>query len=522
MTTTEPVRSSSPELSSMTLPKLKEVASQLGIEGAAKLKKDDLVTAIADLQAANREAAKAEREARREARNAKKNNRDNNAKNSDDSSDEGDDEDDSSGNAPSNNDRGNDREDRGSRNRRDRNRGRDRNRDRGNREEREPVIGEDDVLVPVGGLVDIMDNYSFIRTGGYLPGPNDVYVSQGQVRKYGLRKGDVVTGQVRQLREGETRQKYNPLISLETINGLPYEEARGRVEFGKLVPLYPQERLRLETEPNILTTRVIDLIAPIGKGQRGLIVSPPKAGKTMVLQSIANAITTNNPECHLMVVLVDERPEEVTDMQRSVKGEVIASTFDRPADDHTTIAELAIERAKRLVEMGHDVVVLLDSITRLGRAYNIAAPASGRILSGGVDSAALYPPKKFFGAARNIEDGGSLTILATALVDTGSRMDEVIFEEFKGTGNMELILDRKMADKRIFPAVNVVASGTRKEEILMGTEELNIVWKLRRVLHALEPQAALELLLEKMKGTKSNVEFLMQIQKTTAGPDDSK
>ncbi|MFM2215008.1 MAG: hypothetical protein RJA88_377 [Actinomycetota bacterium] len=522
MTTTEPVRSSSPELSSMTLPKLKEVASQLGIEGAAKLKKDDLVTAIADLQAANREAAKAEREARREARNAKKNNRDNSAKNSDDSSDEGDDEDDSSDNAPSNNDRGNDREDRGSRNRRDRNRGRDRNRDRGNREEREPVIGEDDVLVPVGGLVDIMDNYSFIRTGGYLPGPNDVYVSQGQVRKYGLRKGDVVTGQVRQLREGETRQKYNPLISLETINGLPYEEARGRVEFGKLVPLYPQERLRLETEPNILTTRVIDLIAPIGKGQRGLIVSPPKAGKTMVLQSIANAITTNNPECHLMVVLVDERPEEVTDMQRSVKGEVIASTFDRPADDHTTIAELAIERAKRLVEMGHDVVVLLDSITRLGRAYNIAAPASGRILSGGVDSAALYPPKKFFGAARNIEDGGSLTILATALVDTGSRMDEVIFEEFKGTGNMELILDRKMADKRIFPAVNVVASGTRKEEILMGTEELNIVWKLRRVLHALEPQAALELLLEKMKGTKSNVEFLMQIQKTTAGPDDSK
>ena len=521
MTTTEPVRSSSPELSSMTLPKLKEVASQLGIEGAAKLKKDDLVTAIADLQAANREAAKAEREARREARNAKKNNRE--AKNSDNSTDEGDDEDDSSDNAPSNNDRGNDREERGSRNRHDRNRGRERgNRERGNREEREPVIGEDDVLVPVGGLVDIMDNYSFIRTGGYLPGPNDVYVSQGQVRKYGLRKGDVVTGQVRQLREGETRQKYNPLITLETINGLPYEEARGRVEFGKLVPLYPQERLRLETEPNILTTRVIDLIAPIGKGQRGLIVSPPKAGKTMVLQSIANAITTNNPECHLMVVLVDERPEEVTDMQRSVKGEVIASTFDRPADDHTTIAELAIERAKRLVEMGHDVVVLLDSITRLGRAYNIAAPASGRILSGGVDSAALYPPKKFFGAARNIEDGGSLTILATALVDTGSRMDEVIFEEFKGTGNMELILDRKMADKRIFPAVNVVASGTRKEEILMGTEELNIVWKLRRVLHALEPQAALELLLEKMKGTKSNVEFLMQIQKTTAGPDDSK
>jgi len=532
MTEKEPVRSSSPELTAMTLPKLKEVASQLGIEGAAKMKKDQLAEAIADLQAKNREAAKAEREARREARNAKRSaGRDNN-NDSDDSDGDEQGESDSSDNSSEGNDRG-DRGDRGDRNdrnrgrdRNDRNRGRDRNRDRnrdrGPREEREPVIGEDDVLVPVGGLVDIMDNFSFIRTGGYLPGPNDVYVSQSQVRKYGLRKGDVVTGQVRQLREGEQRQKYNPLITLETINGVTPEEAKGRVEFGKLVPLYPQERLRLETEPNILTTRVIDLIAPIGKGQRGLIVSPPKAGKTMVLQSIANAITTNNPECHLMVVLVDERPEEVTDMQRSVKGEVIASTFDRPADDHTTIAELAIERAKRLVELGHDVVVLLDSITRLGRAYNIAAPASGRILSGGVDSAALYPPKKFFGAARNIEDGGSLTILATALVDTGSRMDEVIFEEFKGTGNMELILDRRMADKRIFPAVNVVASGTRKEEILMGTEELNIVWKLRRVLHALEPQAALELLLEKMKGTKSNVEFLMQIQKTTSGPDDSK
>ena len=521
MSEKEPVRSSSPELAAMTLPKLKEVASQLGVEGATKLKKDALVTAIADLQASNREAAKAEREARREARNAKKKDsqRDSGQSKGSNSSEDADNDSDEGGQEPSDNGP-RDNSDRGFGGR-DRNRGRDRGqRDRGPREEREPVIGEDDVLVPVGGLVDIMDSYSFIRTGGYLPGPNDVYVSQQQVRKYGLRKGDVVTGQVRQAREGEQRQKYNPLITLETINGVTPDEARNRVEFGKLVPLYPQERLRLETEPNILTTRVIDLIAPIGKGQRGLIVSPPKAGKTMVLQAIANAITTNNPECHLMVVLVDERPEEVTDMQRSVKGEVIASTFDRPADDHTTIAELAIERAKRLVELGHDVVVLLDSITRLGRAYNIAAPASGRILSGGVDSAALYPPKKFFGAARNIEDGGSLTILATALVDTGSRMDEVIFEEFKGTGNMELILDRRMADKRIFPAVNVVASGTRKEEILMGTEELNIVWKLRRVLHALEPQAALELLLEKMKGTKSNVEFLMQIQKTTSGPNE--
>ena len=513
-TTDEPVRSQSPELAAMTLPKLKTVATQLGVEGAAKLKKDALVEAIADLQAKNREAAKAEREARREARNTRKKDSKPAANHTQDS------DDDAGEDAPSN-DRGN-RNDRFDRNDRSRGRNRDRNRDRAPREEREPVIGEDDVLVPVSGLLDILDSYGFIRTSGYLPGPNDVYVTLQQVRKNGLRKGDVVTGQVRQPREGETKQKFNALITLETVNGMTPEEARNRVEFGKLTPLYPQERLRLETEPNILTTRVIDLIAPIGKGQRGLIVSPPKAGKTMVLQSIANAITTNNPECHLMVVLVDERPEEVTDMQRSVKGEVIASTFDRPADDHTTIAELAIERAKRLVELGHDVVVLLDSITRLGRAYNIAAPASGRILSGGVDSAALYPPKKFFGAARNIEDGGSLTILATALVDTGSRMDEVIFEEFKGTGNMELILDRRLADKRIFPAVNVVASGTRKEEILMGSEELNIVWKLRRVLHALEPQAALELLLEKMKGTKSNVEFLMQSQKTTSGPDDSR
>jgi len=521
-----PVRSSSPELSAMTLPKLKEVATQLGIDGAAKLKKDALVTAIADLQAANREAAKAEREARREARNAKKRGNKDNSNNSNANSDEdGDDEGDDNSSSSSSDSNSNSNRPNRDRNDRGRDRGRDRNRDRhgrerGSREEREIVISEDDVLLPVGGIADIMESYAFIRTGGYLPSPNDVYISLQQVRRFGLRKGDVVTGAVRQPQEGERREKFNALVRLDTINGVTPDEARNRVEFSKLVPLYPQERLRLETEPNVLTTRVIDLISPIGKGQRGLIVSPPKAGKTMVLQAIANAITTNNPECHLMVVLVDERPEEVTDMQRSVKGEVIASTFDRPADDHTTVAELAIERAKRLVELGHDVVVLLDSITRLGRAYNIAAPASGRILSGGVDSAALYPPKKFFGAARNIEDGGSLTILATALVDTGSRMDEVIFEEFKGTGNMELILDRRMADKRIFPAVNVVASGTRKEEILMGSEELNIVWKLRRVLHALEPQAALELLLEKMKGTKSNVEFLMQIQKTTAGPDN--
>jgi len=401
-----------------------------------------------------------------------------------------------------------------------RNRDRFRNRNRGRRErgtvgEPEPVIAEDDVLIPIAGILDVLDNYGFIRTTGYLPGSNDVYVSLSQVRRHGLRKGDVIEGAVRQPRDGERREKFNALVRLDKINGLDPEQSRGRPDFSKLVPLYPQDRLRLETDANIMTTRIMDLVSPIGKGQRGLIVSPPKAGKTMILQAIANAITKNNPECHLMVVLVDERPEEVTDMQRSVKGEVIHSTFDRPAEDHTTVAELAIERAKRLVEMGHDVVVLLDSITRLGRAYNLAAPASGRIMSGGVDSTALYPPKRFFGAARNIEHGGSLTILATALIETGSRADEVIFEEFKGTGNMELRLRRELADKRIFPAIDVDASGTRKEEILMTPEELKIVWQLRRVLHALEPQQALEVLMERMRETKSNAEFLLQVQKTT-------
>ena len=410
--------------------------------------------------------------------------------------------------------RGDDDDGRGGR--RNRDRFRNRNRRRGERGgDAEPVITEDDVLIPIAGILDVLDNYAFIRTTGYLPGPNDVYVSLSQVRRHGLRKGDVIEGAVRQPREGERREKFNALVRLDKINGLDPEASRARPEFAKLVPLYPQDRLRLETDPGIMTTRIIDLVAPIGKGQRGLIVSPSKAGKTMILQAIANAITKNNPECHLMVVLVDERPEEVTDMQRTVKGEVIHSTFDRPAEDHTTVAELAIERAKRLVEMGHDVVVLLDSITRLGRAYNLAAPASGRILSGGVDSAALYPPKKFFGAARNIEHGGSLTILATALIETGSRMEEVIFEEFKGTGNMELRLRRDLADKRIFPAIDVDASGTRKEELLLTADELKIVWQLRRVLHALEPQQALEVLLDRMKGTKSNAEFLLQVQRTT-------
>jgi transcription termination factor Rho len=418
-------------------------------------------------------------------------------------------------------DRGVDDDDDGSGRRRSRDRFRNRNRRREGRggPEAEPVVAEDDVLIPIAGILDVLDNYGFIRTTGYLPGSNDVYVSLSQVRRHGLRKGDVIEGAVRQPRDGERREKFNALVRLDKINGLDPEQSRGRPDFSKLVPLYPQDRLRLETDPTVLTTRIMDLVSPIGKGQRGLIVSPPKAGKTMILQAIANAITKNNPECHLMVVLVDERPEEVTDMQRSVKGEVIHSTFDRPAEDHTTVAELAIERAKRLVEMGHDVVVLLDSITRLGRAYNLAAPASGRIMSGGVDSTALYPPKRFFGAARNIEHGGSLTILATALIETGSRADEVIFEEFKGTGNMELRLRRELADKRIFPAIDVDASGTRKEEILMTPEELKIVWQLRRVLHALEPQQALEVLMERMKETKSNAEFLLHVQKTTVGQD---
>jgi transcription termination factor Rho len=420
----------------------------------------------------------------------------------------------SRGGAPADQGGRGDDDDRGGR--RNRDRFRNRNRRRGERTgEAEPVITEDDVLIPIAGILDVLDNYAFIRTTGYLPGPNDVYVSLSQVRRHGLRKGDVIEGAVRQPREGERREKFNALVRLDKVNGLDPEASRARPEFSKLVPLYPQDRLRLETDPGVLTTRIIDLVSPIGKGQRGLIVSPPKAGKTMILQAIANAITKNNPECHLMVVLVDERPEEVTDMQRTVKGEVIHSTFDRPAEDHTTVAELSIERAKRLVEMGHDVVVLLDSITRLGRAYNLAAPASGRIMSGGVDSTALYPPKKFFGAARNIEHGGSLTILATALIETGSRADEVIFEEFKGTGNMELRLRRELADKRIFPAIDIDASSTRKEEILLTPEELKIVWQLRRVLHALEPQQALEVLLDRMKGTKSNAEFLLQVQKTT-------
>jgi transcription termination factor Rho len=390
--------------------------------------------------------------------------------------------------------------------------------------DRDTELREDDVVQPVAGILDVLDNYAFVRTSGYLAGPNDVYVSMNMVRKNGLRRGDAITGAVRVPKDGEQpnqRQKFNPLVRLDTVNGGPVEDAKKRPEFTKLTPLYPNERLRLETTTEKLTTRVIDLIMPVGKGQRALIVSPPKAGKTTILQDIANGVTKNNPECHLMVVLVDERPEEVTDMQRSVKGEVIASTFDRPPSDHTQAAELAIERAKRLVEQGKDVIVLLDSITRLGRAYNNASPASGRILSGGVDSTALYPPKRFLGAARNIEEGGSLTIIATAMVETGSTGDTVIFEEFKGTGNAELKLDRKISERRVFPAVDVNPSGTRKDELLLSTDEFAVVHKLRRVLSGLDPHQAIDLLMSQLRKTKNNYEFLVQVSKTAPGNMDS-
>lgn len=384
--------------------------------------------------------------------------------------------------------------------------------DRENRNDRREEPQED--LVPVAGIVDVLDSYAFVRTSGYLPGPNDVYVSMGQVKKYGLRKGDAVHGSIRAPRENDRRnqrQKFVPLQSIDSINGQSVEDALNRPQFSKLTPLYPQERLKQETAPNKLTGRIMDIVSPIGKGQRGLIVSPPKAGKTITLQNIANAIAANNPEVHLMVVLVDERPEEVTDMERTVQGEVISSTFDRPASDHTTVAELAIERAKRLVELGQDVVVLLDSMTRLARAYNIAAPASGRILSGGVDAQALYPPKKFFGAARNIENGGSLTIISSALVETGSKMDEVIFEEFKGTGNMELRLSRELADKRLFPAIDINASGTRREELITDPQELPIIYRLRRLLGGMEPEQAYQTLVPRLKKTATNRDFLAAI-----------
>ena len=558
-----PTAASAPDvggsLSTMVLPELRALANSVGVKGTSGMRKGDLISAIRETRGgggsqrgsadesstptttANAESPRADEQGssdggqnRRPDRRAREagaegggerkadgaERRADNRGDARESADHG-------GEPGGQNNRDDDGDGRGGR------RGR-RFRDRRRRSERpgggdgvgggEAELREDDVVQPVAGILDVLDNYAFVRTSGYLAGPNDVYVSMNMVRKNGLRRGDAVTGAVRVAKEGDSnnqRQKFNPLVRLDSVNGGPVEDARNRPEFGKLTPLYPNQRLRLETTPEKLTTRVIDLIMPIGKGQRALSVSPPKAGKTTIMQDIANAITRNNPECHLMVVLVDERPEEVTDMQRSVKGEVIASTFDRPPSDHTQAAELAIERAKRLVEQGKDVVVLLDSITRLGRAYNNASPASGRILSGGVDSTALYPPKRFLGAARNIEHGGSLTIIATAMVETGSTGDTVIFEEFKGTGNAELKLDRKIAERRVFPAVDVNPSGTRKDELLLSTDEFAVVHKLRRVLSGLDSHQAIDLLMSQLRKTKTNYEFLVQVSKTAPGSMDS-
>ncbi|MGA9162187.1 MAG: transcription termination factor Rho [Actinomycetota bacterium] len=393
----------------------------------------------------------------------------------------------------------------------------ERRRQREERRQREIEMREEELATAPAatGLLDVLpEGYGFLRTSGYLPGPQDIYVSLSQVRRFMLRKGDTVTGKVRQPKDNE---KYFALLQIDSVNGMDPEEAKQRPIFDKLTPLFPNDRFHLETGPTDVTGRIMDMVAPIGKGQRGMVVSPPKAGKTTVLKNIANGIIQSSPDTHLMVLLVDERPEEVTDWQRTVQpAEVVYSTFDKPPDQHIQVTELVLERAKRLAEMGQDVAIILDSITRLARAYNLAAPASGKILSGGIDSTALYPPRRFFGAARNIEEGGSVTIIASALVETGSRMDEGIFEEFKGTGNMELRLDRQLAEKRLFPAINVEASSTRKEELLMPTEELALVWRLRRVLHALEPGAALELLTDKIRATKSNEQFLREIAKAPA------
>jgi len=548
-----PDAASGSSLNAMVLPELRALAASAGVKGASGMRKGDLISAIREVRgtesARNRTTETSQRTDAEPADRAPERNQSDSGQSGSGQSDSGQSDSGQSdsgqrrapaerrtesgepgGDAAAQNNRDDDGDGRGGR------RGR-RLRDRRRRGDRhggggdvgganEAELREDEVVQPVAGILDVLDNYAFVRTSGYLAGPNDVYVSMNMVRKNGLRRGDAVTGAVRVAREtegngGNQRQKFNPLVRLDSVNGGPVEDARKRPEFGKLTPLYPNQRLRLETSPEKLTTRVIDLIMPIGKGQRALIVSPPKAGKTTIMQDIANAITRNNPECHLMVVLVDERPEEVTDMQRSVKGEVIASTFDRPPSDHTQAAELAIERAKRLVEEGKDVVVLLDSITRLGRAYNNASPASGRILSGGVDSTALYPPKRFLGAARNIENGGSLTIIATAMVETGSTGDTVIFEEFKGTGNAELKLDRKIAERRVFPAVDVNPSGTRKDELLLSTDEFAVVHKLRRVLSGLDSHQAIDLLMSQLRKTKTNYEFLVQVSKTAPGMADS-
>jgi transcription termination factor Rho len=476
-------------LEQKVLPELQQIASSLGVEGHQRLKKGELIDAIiaaengkgagrASTEAKTEAPTRAETPARTDQREG------------------------GNGRSRSGPPRDRDRD-------RGRRRGRDRRRERGPREATEEELANAPVMT---GILDVLpEGYGFLRTAGYLPSQQDIYVSLSQIRRFALRKGDEVTGAVRHPKDNE---KYFALLRIDTVNGVTPDEARQRREFEKLTPLFPEERFRLENAPTEVTERVIDLVAPIGKGQRGMVVSPPKAGKTTVLKQIANGILHSDPKTHVMVLLVDERPEEVTDWQRTVEAaEVVYSTFDKPADQHIQVTELVLERAKRLVESGQDVAILLDSVTRLARAYNLAAPASGKILSGGVDSTALYPPKRFFGAARNIEEGGSLTIIASALVETGSRMDEVIFEEFKGTGNMELRLDRSLSEKRIFPAINIEASGTRKEERLMPTEELALVWRLRRVLHALEGPASIEMLIDKIRSTKSNEQFLKEIAK---------
>jgi transcription termination factor Rho len=490
-------------LEQKVLPELHEIAESLGVEGYQRLKKGELIDAI--ITAGDGKAASADPGGAGEASEASE----------------------VTGTTPEpapartrpegRRSEAPPREGRGPRDGRDGGRGRDdrrgrRGRDRGRPRERE-ATEEELAEAPVQtGILDVLpEGYGFLRTGGYLPSQQDIYVSLSQIRRFGLRKGDEVRGAVRRPKDNE---KYMALLRIETVNGVTPEEARQRRDFQKLTPLFPDERYRLESGATAVTERIIDLVAPIGKGQRGMVVSPPKAGKTTVLKQIANGIIQADPKTHVMVLLVDERPEEVTDWQRTVEAaEVVYSTFDKPADQHIQVTELVLERAKRLVESGQDVAILLDSVTRLARAYNLAAPASGKILSGGVDSTALYPPKRFFGAARNIEEGGSLTIIASALVETGSRMDEVIFEEFKGTGNMELRLDRELSEKRIFPAINIEASGTRKEERLMPSEELALTWRLRRVLHALQGAAAIEMLIDKIRATKSNEQFLQEIAK---------
>jgi transcription termination factor Rho len=483
-------------LEQKVLPELQEIASSMGVEGHQRMKKGELIDAIV-ARANGDQGTKAESAGLERSERAERPER---------SDRPGGGRTDAPDRDRDRGPRGDGRPDRDRRGRRGRGRDRDR---RGIPEPTEEELAEAPVQT---GILDVLpEGYGFLRTAGYLPSQQDIYVSLSQIRRFGLRKGDQVQGAVRRPKDNE---KYLALLRIDTVNGVTPDEARQRPEFEKLTPLFPEERFRLEHGPTAVTERIIDLVAPIGKGQRGMVVSPPKAGKTTVLKQIANGIIQADPKTHVMVLLVDERPEEVTDWQRTVEAaEVVYSTFDKPADQHIQVTELVLERAKRLVESGQNVAILLDSITRLARAYNLAAPASGKILSGGVDSTALYPPKRFFGAARNIEEGGSLTIIASALVETGSRMDEVIFEEFKGTGNMELRLDRILSEKRIFPAINIEASGTRKEERLMPSEELALTWRLRRVLHALESNASIEMLIDKIRSTKSNEQFLKEIAK---------